>query len=340
MRVQTYQETLDENVGLRRHLLLGNGFSIAADARFQYASLLDEAFSETDIRLREIFLRAGTTDFEVVLSKLDTARDVLSCYPGAENFVGDIGADRTLIANRLIAALAAIHPAASTSLTDGQYARSGEFLAEMRRADTPDLSGLFFTTNYDLLLYWSTMRNFRLLRTRDGFSGQGLQWAPEENQSVFHLHGALHLYVRDDGSIGKLRYDTPLIEQISALINRDMLPLFVSEGSSVQKLERINANQYLRDALTRFEGAVMDDGAVLYVFGSALNDAHIADLIAQGRVGRVYISAHNVEGSRLSVTGLEARWIEQRRQAGLPQIEVVVFAATEAGAWADRRART
>ena len=336
MRVQTYRETLTESAGHRRHLLLGNGFSIAANPRFLYDSLLEEAFDDERSRPREIFGRIGTTDFETVLNKLDSAGEVLACYPGADTIIADITADRGLIANQLIAALTAIHPATAAVLTDHQYVSCGAFLNEMRRAQQPGLNGLIFTTNYDLLLYWTTMRNYAALQTRDGFGGQGqLQWSSDEQQSVFHLHGALHMFVRADGTIGKHRYDTPLIDQISSLIRRDSFPLFVSEGSSNQKLERINENLYLRDALDRFESSLNLDSTVLYVFGSSFNDDHIADLIVSGTVERVYVSALDVESSRLSMRALEAQWIERRRQADLPTIEVIIFPAAEVAVWGE-----
>jgi hypothetical protein len=335
LRVVTYEDALNESAGHRRHLLLGNGFSIAASPGFRYASLFEEAFGGGDERLRQIFDRIGTTDFEQVLSCLDTATEVLACYPQAAETALEIQNDRRLIARRLIEAIARTHPGTARDIADARYEGAGRFLADMRRPTAEGLDGQIFTTNYDLLLYWATMRAWAAVRTRDGFGdgAAGLVWTEGGVQSVFHLHGALHMFVGPDGAITKLRWDRPLIEQIGRHIDRDLLPLFVSEGTSAQKVERIQESPYLRHALSNFQAACADPEAVLFVFGSAFNDDHIVELIAEGGIRRVYVSATDTNAGRLAMAAHEAQWLERRRLNGLPEVEVVVFAAEEAAPW-------
>lgn len=62
----------------KRHLLLGNGFSIACcpDA-FSYGRLVDEAdFSELSVDAAELFGLSGTSDFERVINMLRASAKV------------------------------------------------------------------------------------------------------------------------------------------------------------------------------------------------------------------------------------------------------------------------
>lgn len=335
LRVTNYLGALDESVDRRRHLLLGNGFSIAAHANFRYGSLFDEAFGDGDERARSIFAQIGTTDFEQVLRSLDNALAVLGCYADTQALSAQVQADRAFIARRLIEAITRTHPGTSRDIADDRYDAVARFLGEMRRPNDQNLSGRIFTTNYDLLLYWATMRNWALVQTRDGFGGgpEGLVWSEGDLQTIFHLHGALHMFVSPSGSITKLVWDRPLIDQIAGRIDRDLLPIFVTEGAGAQKLQRIAENPYLRHALRSFAAACSEPDAVLFVFGSALNDDHITDLIGDGHVGSIYVSALDVEQARPDMAAQEARWIERRRARGLPELELVLFDAVDAAPW-------
>lgn len=335
MRVSRYVDALAESADNRRHLLLGNGFSIAAHPDFRYNSLFEEAFGAGDERVRQIFEALETTDFEQVLGRLDNAQVVLAAYPEGQAVAAQIHADRNLVARRLIEVITRIHPGSARDLDDRSYESVARFLREMRRPNDQNLAGRIYTTNYDLLLYWATMRNWDRVRTRDGFGegADGLVWSEGDQQSVFHLHGALHMFVTPDGSITKLVWDRPLIDQIGGRIDRDMLPLFVTEGTSAQKLQRIAESPYLRHALSSFETSCDDPDAALFIFGSALNDAHISNLIANGRIQRVYASAIDTERARADMAALEARWIERRREMGHPEVELILFAAAEAAPW-------
>jgi hypothetical protein len=73
----TYQELLAALPERGRvHLLLGNGFSIACDPIFRYASLYDAAVEAgLSARAQQVFARHGTNNFEGVLRLLE---DILS----------------------------------------------------------------------------------------------------------------------------------------------------------------------------------------------------------------------------------------------------------------------
>ena len=84
-RVRSFEEVYDEAVQRagRPALLLGNGFSIAADSSFDYRRLLDIArFGHplTNRRVREVFDTMSTADFEMVVRRLESAAEVLDIY--------------------------------------------------------------------------------------------------------------------------------------------------------------------------------------------------------------------------------------------------------------------
>ncbi len=62
----TFSDALDASQDGKRHLLLGNGFSIALfPDRFRYGSLLEEADFSDFPEARHTFDALATTDFEV-----------------------------------------------------------------------------------------------------------------------------------------------------------------------------------------------------------------------------------------------------------------------------------
>jgi hypothetical protein len=77
----SFAEALARSEDGKRHLLLGNGFSIALFLdRFQYERLLDTADFAGSPEARAAFDRLGTTDFEVVIKALQDAVALLPLY--------------------------------------------------------------------------------------------------------------------------------------------------------------------------------------------------------------------------------------------------------------------
>ncbi len=198
MAFLTYQEVLEAAGNGRKHLLLGNGFSIGCDARFRYDSLYAYAKEEgLSGRAQAVFERLGTNNFEGVLRALDDTAFVAEVYglaPGAEP-TPTITDDAEQIKRVLVSAVAGRHLDLPSDVPDEKKAACVEFL-------TPYYN--VFTTNYDLLLYWVEMHGLDVLKGRDGFRAPpGNPDAPYlefhervgGEKGIFFLHGALHLYV-------------------------------------------------------------------------------------------------------------------------------------------------
>jgi hypothetical protein len=70
--VLTYPELLQPMPTGRKHILLGNGFSIGCDKRFAYPNLFDSACKAgLSERAKGLFDRLGTNNFEGVLRMLE-----------------------------------------------------------------------------------------------------------------------------------------------------------------------------------------------------------------------------------------------------------------------------
>ena len=67
-RLLTFDQALDQSAKGNRHLLLGNGFSVALFPKiFSYASLLATADFKGRDYLKAIFGALNTSDFELVI---------------------------------------------------------------------------------------------------------------------------------------------------------------------------------------------------------------------------------------------------------------------------------
>lgn len=171
----------------------------------------------------------------------------------------------------------------------------------------------------------------------DGYAGHG--------QRVYHLHGGLHVY--DAGStlqkITWTRTGVPLVDQIRSALAQNVYPLVVTEGSSEEKLSRIEHSPYLHKGLK----SLQNNQGTIFVHGHSLaeNDEHVLARIERSKVERAYISLHGDPDSEINQAlrqraalmverrqGQEADKPEHRRK----QLRVEFYDADSAGVW-DRR---
>jgi hypothetical protein len=88
MTVLSFDDAIAEAEERRgnRHILLGNGFSIACRPKlFTYGRLFDEAnFDALSIDAEGLFAISGTSDFERAIEALRVSAEVLELYPDIE----------------------------------------------------------------------------------------------------------------------------------------------------------------------------------------------------------------------------------------------------------------
>src|SRR5271157_2020343 len=271
--ILSYSEVLAET-DERRHLLLGNGFSISCRPEvFRYGKLFERADFANLARARQAFDVLATKNFEAVIRALRSFALLASVYaPGDANAKLRAAEDADALREVLVGAVANSHPDRPHDIQPSEYLKCRNFLRGYRSIST---------LNYDLLLYWALMQNelgdehipcddgFR--KPADDLAAAYVSWDPDSSkgQTVRYLHGALHLF--DTGTEMKkftwINTQVPLIEQIRAALKREFYPVFVSEGTSHEKFERIRHNDYLCKMYRSFTEIQGD----LVVFGHSLD---------------------------------------------------------------------
>ena len=337
----TFEQALKDSEGYnKRHLLLGNGFSIACRPDiFVYGKLFERAdFSALSTSARHAFKALGTQDFEKVIKALRDASALVALYDGVP---GDVPArmaeDAEGLREVLVQAIASSHPEWPGELTEAEYASCKEFLGYFNT---------IYTLNYDLLLYWVQMHTppggdplsddgFR--KPEDDFDAAYVTWEPKHShdQDMWFLHGALHVF--DTGTeIQKYTWvntGVRLIEQIRDALQRNYFPLFVAEGTSDEKLERIRHSDYLAKAYRSFSSI----GGALFIYGHSLaeNDEHYLKRIEKGKIRHVYVGIY---GDPKSVTNkaimsrAKALSVARRHKTTL---DVSFFDAATAKVWGE-----
>ena len=317
MPLMTFEGAIIDSKGFsKRHLLLGNGFSIACRADiFHYGSLFGQADFSQVPEVQAVFEALGTQDFEAAIRSIENAAKILPAYIAN----GAVAAAKMLehaaaLKEILVQTIAGNHPNIPPDIPDEKFWACRQFLAHFL---TGPKAGQVFTLNYDLLLYWTLMHddmpveNPIELATNDGFGNDEDQpdadyvvWQGEtgaHDARVHFLHGALHLF--DSGAELKkytwIRKGVPLVEQARAAIAGNAYPLFVAEGTSSKKKAKIRHNAYLYQGFKQLTANVRQGRHCFFIFGHSLaeNDDHILNRLARGRFKKLYVGIYGDPGS-------------------------------------------
>ncbi|KAA9012170.1 MULTISPECIES: DUF4917 family protein [Sphingobium] len=310
MPVITFDQAIADSAQFnKRHLLLGNGFSIACRADiFHYGSLFSRADFSSCPEAETVFGLLNTQDFETAIRALENAATILPAYvPDGVDAIAKMQDHAAALKEILIQTIAGNHPAVPPEIEDDKFWACRAFLAHFLAA-----GGQVFTLNYDLLLYWTLMHGDDPvgdqinLATNDGFGNdeedpdaEYVVWQGEigaHDARVHFLHGALHLF--DSGSELKkytwIRKGVPLVEQARSAIDANAYPLFVAEGTSAQKKAKIRHNAYLYQGFKQFTANVKTGTHCFFVFGHSLatNDDHILIRMARGKFKKLYVGIY------------------------------------------------
>lgn len=316
----TFEEVVESLQKKRRpmSLLLGNGFSIAYDhGIFSYNALYDFLTSKQDELLDRLFGAIKTKNFELIMQQLDTTLALLDAFESDQAIKEQLKAANEKLKDSLLKSVQELHPEHVFKMPEEKTTACARFLSLFL-----DSGGQIFTTNYDLLLYWVLMRQ-GVANPIDGFgrelenpveAGAGEQpewseliWGPHQSdQNVHYVHGALHLF--DTGAeIVKEQYDSAgyLLENISARLNNNDYPIFVTAGNGDEKLAHIRHNRYLSHCYDNL--SAVDGSLVTFGFNFGPYDEHIIEAVNRAakfgtkqppKLWSVYIgtySEHDVE---------------------------------------------
>lgn len=210
-----------------RHLLLGNGFSIACrPGCFTYGRLLDEAdLSKLSVDGLALFASEGTTDFEEIINSLRVAGRIATFYESSDpDLAVRLAADADLVKAALADTLARNHPNNVGDIELGEYEQARQFLASF---------GHIFTFSYDLLLYWALMQEMDpSIKADDGFrqdhdepDADWVSWDSYKpfSLNIYYLHGGLHLF-EEGPTLKKLTFSrtgVALIDQIREALDNE-----------------------------------------------------------------------------------------------------------------------
>lgn len=256
-----------------RNLLLGNGASCAVSPRFGYATLYRVAEQRGLLQPEDValFQQFGTTNFEGILVHLSNARRVLESLGSATNVLRERYASVARTLGRAVAATHVRWVDCETKLES-----LGNALGAFQRV---------FSTNYDLLAYWSIMRVGEAVGFRDLFF-DGNTFNPRNivvqagRPSLMFLHGAIHLRQTADGLTRKrAQQGATLLEQFEAdaVAHPNEVPLIITGGNAGEKLRAIRSSDYLNHCYD----LLGQEGSGLCVFGHSFSDVdqHITDRI-------------------------------------------------------------
>jgi hypothetical protein len=228
-------------------LVVGNGLSINIWRDFAYSRLFEQA--TLDRAARRLFSDFDTQNFETVLEALWHAEKTLSAL------------------GRQIDAVTKLYEKVQSAL----FQAVRQVHVPWRRIDRPRLQHIsdamrsyrfVFTLNYDLLTYWAAMQRGANLAIRDFFWSDDNTFdisdatLAEDTTGLLYLHGGIHLWQDSkSGRTGKwttkrgsgVTLLTSLEASVSSIPSRR--PLFVSEGTSAQKMAVIRRSDYLTYAL-------------------------------------------------------------------------------------------
>lgn len=292
-QLRSYDDVLKDLKSKKRtkHLLMGNGFSMAYDHKiFSYNALYDFIENLQDQTLSKLFKVINTKNFEQVMRQLDNFIEMAKAFDEKGELIKSLTEANELLQKSLIDAVSELHPEHVFEVDEKYSQACYRFLNEFLEND-----GKVFSTNYDLLLYWVLIRN-ESKRAIDGFGKEllnprevkfnqedpvwdDLYWGKhKDEQSVFHVHGTLPIF--DTGTeIEKEVYRdrTYLLKNIKERMDHKEYPIFVTAGDGQEKLKHIYHNRYLTycyENLCKIEGSL-----IVFGFGFGEYDFHIIDAI-------------------------------------------------------------
>lgn len=318
------------------HLLMGNGFSIAWNPTiFTYKKLFDKIdFTKLHPKIKEIFDYFKTYDFEFVIRILNDSHLINNIF-GEKSLAAILKSEADNLKNQLVLAITENHPELPYEIKDEEYLNCLRFLKNFDH---------YYTTNYDLLLYWTYMHSEGLKEEKitfnDGFMWKDVSspyviWNLNDSyeQNAYYLHGALHLF---DGGDEFKKYTwsntkIPLMTQIKESLDHNEFPVFVSEGTSKEKLNKILHNTYLGKGYKSL--AAITGSLFIYGLSFKENDEHIIDTIIANRKLKalfvsIYGSPNNPNNKLIIEKCSQIKEIKRKKE-----FEIYFFDAESAKIW-------
>lgn len=321
------------------NLIIGNGASCAVWGKFNYTSLYEKAEGGLSQTAKTLFAELDTKNFEDVLRALYISAITIDSFEKQGIVDGAVRGHLTneydKLRTTLFETVGDVHlPYAPFQHRIDDFAAA---MADYRRV---------FSLNYDLLPYWSFQkdriepwvkekRNVAKALCTDFFGrpdGEDLVFRVSggmKHIELYYLHGGIHLWTDAlTGVVGKLENTgskniLELLLKGGGGVKRRKIPLFISEGSSTQKLQAIRNSGYLNFC---YESLKKHSGEATVVFGTELGDVdeHIATALIKDTGKPVAFSVYDWEGTQESLY-LQAEKIRSRLPKELVTSRRVLF---------------
>ena len=297
-----------------KRILLWNWFTQAYSTDFWYTTLF-KAITDIreDERLKKIFDKYGTSNFEEILTHLKSFEFFWWVY---DLDTSEATNDYHKIQDALAKAILAVHPESSAVIPEFNKQHC---LWILKNFDD------IFTVNYDLLLYWTILCDEnpafwdyfnRDDDTPDEYCEYFQDWSKSKGKPyIFFLHGALHLFIKSWTTIKKVWGNTiPLIPQIKAEMEKWYYPLVVAEWTSENKKMMMKSNPYLKHA---FDKLWIVWGQI-FTFGFSFSepDSHIIKKITHNTWLRylvIWIRGDFIKVSNQRIYDIAQIMIEERK---------------------------
>ncbi len=329
-------------------LFLGNGASIAICNKFAYQSLYDYAEQRGLIsnELRRIFEFFDTRDFEMILRFLWHAYLINSILMVDENHTQNAYES---LRTALIETVRDLHDEDCDFLVlRNTLKRCANFAKDFRTV---------VSLNYDLTLYWimmlgndclgnwfkdcftvfeNTSNKCGGLYFRDDWEMLREPYKADGSTLVFYPHGNMILAINKFGEEIKLKLEEG--DGVPSLAGKvlkcwekgEVIPLFVSEGTSEQKERSIRRSVYLS---TVYHEVLPNLGQNIVVFGWSFseNDIHLLKAILKNpSLERIAISVYDIDNYNDFSSRVEDMIRQESRDR---EIEILFYKAQSEGCW-------
>ncbi len=340
-------------------LLIGNGASIAVNKSFNYGSLFkyakDPINNLMSPEVEKLFKSFKTEDFELVLRLVWQASEVNS-HLGIKDKDNRAHDAYFLVRDCLIKSVRGIHPG---------YDEVSQYLPYIYRFLKKFKTVL--SLNYDLILYWAMMYGNSETQKEaekesknkcpafidcfdfDGkdpsnrgeleFSDNLQQFREkyDKSTSVFYPHGNLIFRRNIMGSESKIRANDKGTKRLLEVIleswkSEKFVPLFVSEGTTEQKIASIQNSYYLS---TVYREVLTDPTDSLVIYGWSLDDRdiHILERMSNSGIKRVAVSVHGKDDKFAYRDEVSKKIRDALEKPDKDPIDIAFFDSESHGCW-------
>ena len=344
----SFADVLDATAsGEGRHILLGNGFSAGASTAMTAEGLVTTMRNTPGFEgVRHLFEREQTYNFELVMGNIVHRAKATAQWREVQD---DLNALRAFFTRTI-----ARSQAQGVDGNDGDLmGRAGAFLSQFDS---------IFSLNFDQHAYRALLqaKGAGLCEFTDGFNPSQIPGSTEmvyggfwsNRKRLHHPHGTLFIREPIGGLAEKLTVrstkflppdhrktlfpgESTKLSGICLLGIDRIKPLIVAAGTSQEKMERICASPFLRDALTAL-GRIRGD-IVTYGWSMSEPDEHLIDAIAKNSdIRNVYVGIHGdcQTNENQEVIRKATLMIFQRVEGSAPQ-GIKFFSTNSAGVWGD-----